>query len=101
MNFLTYPYFLIIWMSKNIEDIGGIIADHCQINLRSIVMSNIVEACNGCAKISDGKCTVYPNPAAVMRWSNDKTKMGCSFNVKVEEKAKGKVRVGQQKQKQR
>jgi hypothetical protein len=64
-------------------------------------MSNLVEACNGCAKISDGKCTVYPNPAAVMRWSNDKTKMGCSFNVKVEEKAKGKVRVGQQKQKKR
>jgi len=64
-------------------------------------MSNIVEACNGCSKISDGKCTVYPNPAAVMRWSNDKTKMGCSFNAKVEEKAKGKVRVGQQKQKKK
>jgi len=62
-------------------------------------MSNLVEACNGCVKIVDGKCTVYPNPEAVMRWSKDKSKVGCSFNLKIEEKAKGKVRVGQQKQK--
>jgi len=64
-------------------------------------MGNIVEACNGCSKISDGNCTVYPDPAKVMRWSDNKSKLGCSFNKKVEEKSKGKVRVGQQKQKKK
>ncbi|MBF0449791.1 MAG: hypothetical protein HQK75_03740 [Candidatus Magnetomorum sp.] len=64
-------------------------------------MSNLVEACNGCTKIVDGNCSVYPNPASVMRWSADKTTVGCSFNKKAEEKAKGKVRVGQQKQKKK
>ena len=64
-------------------------------------MGNIVEGCDGCAKIKDGNCTVYPNPAAVMRWKEDKAKIGCAFNSKVEEKAKGKVRVGQQKQKKK
>ena len=61
-------------------------------------MANIVEACNGCSKIVDENCSVYPNPQAVMK---QKGKIGCSFNIKTEEKAKGKVRVGQQKQKKK
>jgi len=98
MNILTYSLILIIWATQFIfEHALKIIISENQRKEKN--MSNLVEACDGCQKISDGKCTVYPNPAAVMRWSKDKTKMGCSFNVKVEEKAKGKVRVGQQKQK--
>jgi len=61
-------------------------------------MGNIVEACEGCSKIVDDNCSVYPNPQAVMKRNS---KIGCSFNFKTEEKAKSKVRVGQQKQKKK
>ncbi|CAN2040365.1 conserved hypothetical protein [Candidatus Magnetomoraceae bacterium gMMP-15] len=64
-------------------------------------MGNIVEACEGCVKIVDGNCSVYANPARVMRWSDNNSKIGCSFNFKAEEKAGPKVRVGQQKQKKK
>jgi len=64
-------------------------------------MGNIVEACTGCVKIVDGNCSVYPNPAVVMRWKDQQSKIGCAFNAKSEEKSKSKVRVGQQKQKKK
>jgi len=59
----------------------------------------IVDACGGCRKIhEDGKhCTVYPNPAILMRWkTNPDIKVGCSMNhaALIEETKK---RVGQQK----
>jgi len=68
-------------------------------------MGNIVPHCEGCAKIdTNSDCTVYPNPARMMRWVDDRSiKVGCSFNAAkfTEAEAKEKVRVGQQKQKKK
>ncbi len=66
-------------------------------------MANITQYCDGCSKINaSNDCTVYPNPAKLMRWVDDKKiQFGCSFNSgKYLEKKAGaeKVRVGQQKQ---
>jgi hypothetical protein len=68
-------------------------------------MANITPHCAGCSKINaDNDCSVYPNPAFMMRWVDDrKIKVGCSFNATKfsEVSAKDKVRVGQQKQKKK
>ena len=61
-------------------------------------MGNITEHCDGCEKIDkNNNCTVYPNPASQMRWVDQKSMLGCSFNQKKhvkEEKQNKKVRVG-------
>jgi hypothetical protein len=68
-------------------------------------MGNITKHCDGCEKIDkNNDCTVYPNPASQMRWVDQKSLLGCSFNQKKhvkEEKQNKKVRVGQQKQKKK
>ena len=68
-------------------------------------MANITPHCEGCSKINaDNNCMVYPNPAFMMRWVDDrKIKVGCSFNSAkfADAAAKEKVRVGQQKQKKK
>ena len=58
-------------------------------------MGNIVkELCEGCLKVNEDKCSVYPKPSM---WA---AKGGCPVktNVVVEVK-KGRVRVGQKKSK--
>jgi hypothetical protein len=68
-------------------------------------MANITIHCEGCSKINaNNDCSVYPNPAFMMRWVDDrKIKVGCSFNAAKfsEASTKEKVRVGQQKQKKK
>ncbi|MFH0994373.1 MAG: hypothetical protein V1844_02625 [Pseudomonadota bacterium] len=68
-------------------------------------MANITPHCEGCVKINaNSDCSVYPNPAFMMRWVDDKKiKVGCAFHAaKFSETAtKEKVRVGQQKQKKK
>ncbi len=68
-------------------------------------MANITPHCEGCTKINaNNDCTVYPNPALMMRWVDDKKiKFGCAFNATryTETTTKEKVRVGQQKQKKK
>ena len=68
-------------------------------------MGNITEKCEGCEKIdTNDNCTVYPNPAAQMRWVEGGANVGCAFNMKKHVQTKSpdtKVRVGQQKQKKR
>lgn len=69
-------------------------------------MGNITTHCEGCLKIDpNNDCSVYPNPAQVMRWVDDRSiKIGCSFNAAKfteTESSKEKVRVGQQKQKKK
>ncbi|HAO19735.1 MAG TPA: hypothetical protein DCQ37_04115 [Desulfobacteraceae bacterium] len=69
-------------------------------------MANVTPHCEGCSKINaNNDCTVYPNPAKLMRWvDNKQIQFGCSFNSgKFLEKKGGteKVRVGQQKQKKK
>lgn len=46
-------------------------------------MANITPHCEGCAKINaNNDCSVYPNPAYMMRWVDDKKiKVGCAFNA--------------------
>jgi hypothetical protein len=78
---------------------------HYDSNERKASMGNITPHCEGCVKINDNNnCSVYPNPAFMMRWVDDKKiKVGCAFNAaKFSETAtKDKVRVGQQKQKKK
>lgn len=52
----------------------------------------VVKGCDGCVKTSSLMCNVYEKPAA--HWNRG----GCFFNIKLETKAVGKKRVGQQKQ---
>uniref|UniRef100_A0A7C4RUJ3 Uncharacterized protein n=1 Tax=Desulfatirhabdium butyrativorans TaxID=340467 RepID=A0A7C4RUJ3_9BACT len=69
-------------------------------------MGNITPHCQGCSKIDENEnCTVYSNPAYMMRWVDNRSiKVGCSFNASKYVQVvvqKEKVRVGQQKQKQK
>jgi len=55
----------------------------------------VVDECNGCVRIAEGYCSVYLYPNA--KWRLGKCNM--ATHVHLEEEKKGKVRVGQQKQK--
>lgn len=63
--------------------------------------SPIVEQCLGCAKVSPREqvCVAYLYPAT--RWKSGPCALATHVREQVDDKAKGKVRVGQQKQKKR
>ena len=70
-------------------------------------MGNVTPHCEGCEKINaQNDCSIYPNPARVMRWVDDKRiQVGCAFNsakhIQAATKTADKRRVGQQKQKKK
>lgn len=61
----------------------------------------IVEQCEGCDKVSTREkvCTAYLYPAT--RWKHGSCALATHVREQMDDKPKGKIRVGQQKQKKR